>query len=135
VGELKDVLIRLAYNPKVHQMIDIILVDNLEMHGLLLSRDWSFVLHGYFATDWSHIWLPYNGKQNKIKVDKERYMKHVVIYLNDPSEPIMFNNSIVENYILDSFFGNHIVKLPYMRNHSHNLKSFTTLKLLTQIVT
>jgi hypothetical protein len=38
-GELKDVLIRLAFYPRVHQVIDIVIVDILESYGLLLSRD------------------------------------------------------------------------------------------------
>jgi hypothetical protein len=39
IGELKNVLIRLSSNPKVHQVIDIIVVDILEVYGLFLSRD------------------------------------------------------------------------------------------------
>jgi hypothetical protein len=58
VGELKDVLIRLSSNPKVHQVIDIVVVDIPEVYGLFFSRDWSEKLHGYFSTDWSHLWLP-----------------------------------------------------------------------------
>jgi hypothetical protein len=41
IGELKNVLIRLSSNPKVHQIIDIIIVDILEVYGMFLSRDWS----------------------------------------------------------------------------------------------
>jgi hypothetical protein len=69
MGELKNVLIRLSSNPKVHQFIDIIVVDIPEVYGMFLSRDWSEQLHGYFATDWSHLWLPENGKPNKIRVN------------------------------------------------------------------
>lgn len=61
LGELKDVIIRLSSNPKVHQTIDIIIVDILEAYALLLSRDWSEKLNGCFSTDWSHLWFPYNG--------------------------------------------------------------------------
>ena len=57
MGELKNVLIRLSSNPKVHQFIDIIVVDIPKLYGMFLSRDWSEHLHGYFATDWSHLWL------------------------------------------------------------------------------
>jgi hypothetical protein len=71
IGELKNVLIRLESNPKVHQTIDIIVVDIPDTYGLLLSRDWSAMLNGYFSTDWSHLWFPYNGKPNQIKVDIE----------------------------------------------------------------
>ena len=68
-GELKDVLIRLSSNSKIHQIIDIIVVDIPETYGVILSRDWLAKLNGYFSTDWSHIWLPYKGQPNKIKVD------------------------------------------------------------------
>jgi hypothetical protein len=59
IGELKDVMIRIASNPKFHQVID----------GILLSRDWSEKLHGYFSTDWSHLWLPLKGNHNMIKIN------------------------------------------------------------------
>ena len=57
MGELKDVMIQLASNSKVHQVIDVIVVDIPEAYGLILSRDWSAKLNGYFATDWSHLLL------------------------------------------------------------------------------
>jgi hypothetical protein len=107
--ELKDVLIRLSYNPKVHQLIDIVIVDILESYGLLLSRDWSEKLNGYFSTDWSHLWLPYNGQPNKINVEHERHMKHTVIDLNDHNEPVIFSHSTLGNYCFDLFFGNCVV--------------------------
>jgi hypothetical protein len=48
IGELKNVLIRLSSNPKVHQTIDIIVVDIPDTYGMILSRDWSAMLDGYF---------------------------------------------------------------------------------------
>jgi sporulation-control protein spo0M len=69
IGELKDVLIHLASNSEVHQTIDIIVVDISEAYGVILSRDWSTKLNGYFATNWSHLWLSYKGQPNKIKVE------------------------------------------------------------------
>jgi hypothetical protein len=54
-------MVRLSSNRKVHQIIDIIVVDIPEVYGFFLSKDWSKQLHGYFATDWSHLWLPENG--------------------------------------------------------------------------
>ena len=59
--ELKDVLIWLSSNSKVHQTIYIIVVDIPETYGVILSRDWSAKLNGYFSTDWSHLWLLYKG--------------------------------------------------------------------------
>ena len=38
-GELKDVLIRLSSNSKVHQSIDIISVDILETYEVIISID------------------------------------------------------------------------------------------------
>ena len=105
MGELKDVMIRLASKSKVHQVIDVIVVDILEAYGLILSRDWLAKLNGYFATVWSHLWLPFKGQPNKIKVDRERYMKHRVTNLNNTNESVMFNHSILGNFYFETFFG------------------------------
>jgi ribonuclease HI len=106
MGELKNVLIRLSSNPKVHQFIDIIVVDIPEVYGMFLSRDWSEQLHGYFATDWSHLWLRENGKPNKIRVNRERYLKFTVIDLNDPNEPYTPPTDSPEVQGMDTYFGN-----------------------------
>ena len=105
MGELKDVMIQLSSNSKVHQVLDIIVVDIPEAYGVILSRDWSEKLNGYFATDWSHLWLPFKVQPNKIKVECECYMKYTVIDLDDPNKPIMFSNSILGNFCFDAFFG------------------------------
>jgi hypothetical protein len=76
MGELKDVMIRLASDPRVHQVIDIIVVDIPEAYGLLLSRDWSTKLQGYFSTDWTHLWLPYKGRKTKSEWTNKSHMKH-----------------------------------------------------------
>jgi hypothetical protein len=41
VGELKDVMIRLSSNSKVHQVIDVIVVDIPQSYGVILSIYWS----------------------------------------------------------------------------------------------
>ena len=51
IGELNQVTIRLSSNPKVCQVNDILVANIPEFYGLILSRDWSEKLHGYFATD------------------------------------------------------------------------------------
>ena len=61
LGELKDVLILIDLNSNVHQTIDIIVVDILEACRVIMIIDWSSKLNGYFAIDWSHLWLPYKG--------------------------------------------------------------------------
>ena len=105
IGKLKQVLIRLALNPQVHFIIDIIVVDIPEAYGLFLSRDWSEKLKGYFPTDWSHLWISHNGRPNKIRIDRERYMKHTITELDDSNESVLFTDTIMGNYMVDSFFG------------------------------
>jgi hypothetical protein len=61
---MKNVLIRIYANPKIHHTIDIIVVDIPDNYGMLLSRDWFVMLKVYFPIDWSHLWIPYNGKLN-----------------------------------------------------------------------
>ena len=61
VGILRNVLLRLSTDPRMHQIIDIVIDDIPETYGMWLSRDWSKKLEGYLSTDWSHLWLPLNG--------------------------------------------------------------------------
>jgi hypothetical protein len=115
-GELKDVLIWLSSNSKVHQTIDIIVVDIPETYGVILSRDWLAKLNRYFSTNWSHLWLPYKGQPNKIKVDQESYMKHIVTDLNDSNEMVMFYRSNLGNFYFDTFFKELEDKLSHTMN-------------------
>jgi hypothetical protein len=66
MGELKDVMIRIAIHPSFMQGIDIIVVDIPEAYGLLLSQYWSKKMNGYFSIDWAHLWLPLKGYKNMI---------------------------------------------------------------------
>jgi hypothetical protein len=59
MGELKDFMIRLAFDPRVHQVIDIGVVHIPESYDLLLNKDWSAKLKGYFSFESSHLWLQY----------------------------------------------------------------------------
>jgi ribonuclease HI len=112
MGELRDVMIRIATHPKFVQVIDIIVVDIPEAYGLLLSRDWSEKLNGYFSTDWAHLWLPLKGYKNMIRIDRERYLKHTVTDLETLNEPSSTDFPVLGNYSCDSFFGN-FSPLPY----------------------
>ena len=64
LGELKNVLLTLSVDTRIHQTVDIIVDYVPKTCGMWLSRDWSEKLKGYFATYWSHLWLPYNGRPN-----------------------------------------------------------------------
>lgn len=98
-------LVKLSFNPKTHQVIDIVVEDILESYGLLLSRDLSEKLNGYFATDWLSLWVPFRGQANMVKIDHENYMKHTVTKLDGTNEHVMFTHSKPGNLSLDSFFG------------------------------
>lgn len=86
-------------------MIDILVDDIPEFYGLILSMDWSKKLHGYFTIDWSHMWLPHNGKPKQIRVDQEKFMKYKVNDVEGSNEPIAFTNNIIGNYLAESFLG------------------------------
>ena len=78
IGEMEDVLIHLSANERVCQYSDIAVVDIPDAYGIVLSRDWSARLDGYFASDWSRLWLPHKGSPNQIKVLREPQMKYNV---------------------------------------------------------
>lgn len=105
VGEIASVSIRLSSNPKVSQIIDILVDDIPKFYGLILSRDWSKKLHRYFPTDRSHMWLLHDGKPNQIRVDHEKFMKYIVIDLEGRNEPVAFINNIIGNYSAELFLG------------------------------
>jgi hypothetical protein len=110
-GELKDVLIRLSSNMKVHQVIYIVVADIPEVYGMFLRRDWSEQLHGYFATYWSHLWLPVNGHTNKLRINRERYLKYIVTNINDSNEPFVPSVNALEIQDMNTFFGNFVAEV------------------------
>ena len=99
VREMEDVLIRLSTNEKICQYIDMVVADITDGYGLILNRDWSARLNGYFASDWSHLWLPQKGSSNQIKILREPHMKHNVTQLEEKNELV--------NYVL----GIHLIEL------------------------
>ena len=107
IGEMEDVLIRLSSNDKVCQFIDIVVADIPEAYGLVLSRYWLTKLSGYFASDWSHLWLPYKGSPNQIKVLREPHMKHNVTQFEEKNEPV---DSVLGNYFIELELGNYQVE-------------------------
>jgi hypothetical protein len=105
IRELKDVMIQIASNPKFHQVIDIIVVDIPEAYGMLLSRDWSEKLHGYFSI-LVPLMVTTKGNPNMIKINMEKYLKHTVTDLEAPNEPSSTKFPVLGNYSCDSDFGN-----------------------------
>ena len=105
VGRIRNVLLRLSTDPRIHQTIDIVIAYILETYGLWLSRDWSEKLKGYFAADWSHLLFPLNGKPNKLKVDIELFMKQTVTDRDGSNKFVSFFNNQIEHFTFDTFFG------------------------------
>ena len=108
IGEMKDVLIRLSADPRVCRFIDIMVVDILEAYSLIMSMDWSMKLNGYFASDWSHMWLLYQNSQNQIKILREPHMKQNVTQFEGNSELVNFSSLVLGNYFLELELGNEI---------------------------
>ena len=98
VGEMEDILICLSANEKICQYIDIVVADIPDGYGIILNRDWSARLKGFFASDWSHLWLPHKGSPNQIKILREPYMKHTVMKLEERNESV---NSVLGNYLIE----------------------------------
>jgi hypothetical protein len=98
LGELKDMHIVLASDPRVHQVIDIVVVDIPNNYGQGLV----FQTPRLFSSDWSHLWLPYKGKPNQIHVKSEAHMKHTIIELEGKNEPINFAHFVLGNCFLET---------------------------------
>ena len=98
------------------------IVDIPETYGMWLSRDWLEKLRGYFAINWSHLWLPLNGMPNKLKVDRVPFMKQTVTDLNGSNESVSFFDNQIEHFTFDTFFGDLPVDVSPIENkqkHSH----------------
>jgi len=52
------------------------------------------------------MWLPYNGKPNQIRIDREKHLTHTLTEFEQENQPVAFNNNILRNYSAESFFGN-----------------------------
>ena len=107
VREMEDVLIRLSAKENICPYIDIVVADIPDVYGLVLNRDWSARLNGYFTSAYSHLWLPYKGSPNQIKILREPHMRHNVTQLKKKNQPV---NSVLENYLIELEPGNYQAK-------------------------
>ena len=76
-------------------------------YGIILNRDWSARLKGYFSSDWSHLLLPLKGTPNPIKILREPYMKYTVTKLGEGNESV---DSILGNYLTEIKLRHHTSK-------------------------
>jgi len=67
VGELLNIYMQVASEPRVQYFMDIQAVDIMDVYGILLSRDWSRSLNGYMTINFLHMWLPWRGVANQIR--------------------------------------------------------------------
>ena len=79
-------------------IFDIMVAEIPDGYGLILNRDWFSRLKGYFASDWSHLWLPHKGTPNQIKISREPYMKHTVTKLGEGNQSANF---VLGNYLTE----------------------------------
>lgn len=100
ISGLNNVIIHMSSNHRVHQSINIMIMDIPKAQGLLLCRDWSNKLQGYFSTDWTHLWLPYKVRYNQIRVESEPYTKHNMTQLEGKTELVGFAYAIFGNFFL-----------------------------------
>ena len=120
------------------------IADILETYGMWQSQDWSEKLKGYFATDWSHLWLPLNEQPNKLKLDREPFMKQNVTELNSSNKFVSLFNNQIEHFTFDTFFGDfpadvfpadnemkhsqitHVTSIPFSSTVVHNVYNVNT---------
>jgi hypothetical protein len=57
------------------------------------------------------LWLPENGQPNKIRINREHYLKHTVTDLNDTNEPFVTSTNSFEMQGMNTFFGNFMTKI------------------------
>ena len=124
MGDLKEVVIMLSSNPKIFQVIDIVVVDIPEAYGLLLSSDQSLNINGYFSTNQSHLLLPIKEKLGYMRIDSEKDHKFFITELNMPNKDMMFCQSLLCNYCFDTYFRNSEVET---LNAVESNKHFDTL--------
>ena len=61
-----------------------------ETYRLLVSREWTKFLRGWFSTNFTQLWLPWKGLNNQIKIDVEPNLKAIIIEYNAPNEVAFF---------------------------------------------
>lgn len=62
------------------------MVDVPKTYGLLLSREWTKFLWGWFSIDFTQLWLPWKGLNNQIKIDVDPKLKNIITEYNAPNE-------------------------------------------------
>lgn len=83
VGMVHNLRIQIAFEPQIERDIDIQVVQIPPKYGMLLSRDWSATLNGFWLTCFTHLWLPWRGLTNQIKIEGESYLRDLITEYNN----------------------------------------------------
>lgn len=94
IGELNNIHMQLAANPRVQSCIEISIFDIPNGYGMLLSRDWSRKLKGYISTDFSHMWLSWKGVPNQIKIDCTPKLNLMIIEYGENNEMLFLETDL-----------------------------------------
>jgi ribonuclease HI len=62
------------------------------------------------------LWLPENGQSNKIKINRERYLKYTVTDLNNPNETFTTAVNSIEMQGMNTFFVNFMTEISSITN-------------------
>lgn len=71
-----------------------------DTYGLILGKDFTKTLNRYVSTDHSHMWLPWKGLPNKIRIEREPRMKYVITEYQNTSNEILVSKVSLGNYVL-----------------------------------
>ena len=70
------------------------MVDVVESYGLILGRDLARRLNGYIAADFSHMWLPWKGLTNQIKIESTPRLRLTITENGEPNEILFAETSM-----------------------------------------
>lgn len=102
VGELNMIQMQIASDPRIQQVINIQVADIPDAYGLILGRDFTRALNGYVSTDHSHMWLPWKGVPNQIRIEREPRMKYMTTEYQKTSTEVLISEVGMGNYMLST---------------------------------
>jgi hypothetical protein len=63
IGEIKDVTLVLCAHTEIRTTLNIQVIDMLvSNYSIILGRDWKALMGGYLPLNWTHLSIPWNGK-------------------------------------------------------------------------
>lgn len=94
VGELNNIHMQLIADPRIQMYIDIQVVEIPGAYGMLVSRDWTRVLNGWLHSSFTHMWLPWRGVANQIRIESEPRLKLMITEYNQANETLFLESDI-----------------------------------------